>query len=149
MRRWTKYAVVCAAFLIAASTAVAGQPPQPFAWWKAEPVQKTLGLSADQVSRIEAVFQSTLPQLRKGKEELDRQEEELSRLISLGTDEAQVTRQVDRVEAIRADLNKARTLMLFRMRQVLTAEQRVGLKAMRDQAERDRRAGPPRDHQKP
>jgi Spy/CpxP family protein refolding chaperone len=98
-----------------------------------------LALTADQVSRLEAIWQAALPELRKGRDDLDRQEAELSRLIEVNADETVVTHQVDKVEAIRAHLNKARTLVLLHHRQLLTPEQRVKLKAMRD---RDReRAG--------
>jgi len=118
------------------------QPSQArprFAWWQDEHYQKHLALTADQVSRLEAIWQAALPELRKGRDDLDRQEAELSRLIEVNADETVVTHQVDKVEAIRAHLNKARTLVLLHHRQLLTPEQRVKLKAMRD---RDReRAG--------
>ena len=52
-----------------------------FAWWKSEQFQKDLGLTAEQCARIDSVFQATLPKLREGREELDRDEAELSRLI--------------------------------------------------------------------
>ena len=110
-------------------------------WWRDEHYQKHLGLTADQVARIEAAWQMTLPELRKGRDDLDRQEAELSRLIELNADETVVIRQVDKVEAIRGHLNKARTMVIWRHRQLLTPEQRVKLKVMRD---RDReRAGAP------
>ena len=73
---------------------------------------------------------SSRPRFRscaRSKDELDAQEAELSRLIEAGADEALVIRQVDKVEAIRAELNKTRTLMLLHKRQVLTPEQRVKL----------------------
>ena len=112
-----------------------------FAWWRDEPYQRHLGLTSDQVTRLEATWQSALPELRKGRDDLDRQEAELSRLIETNADETVVTRQVDKVEAIRARLNKARTMVIWRHRQLLTPEQRVKLKVMRD---RDReRAGAP------
>ena len=49
-----------------------------------------------------------------------------------------MTRQVDRVEQIRSHLNKARTMVIWHHRQLLTPEQRVKFKAMRD---RDRERG--------
>src|SRR2546423_4341148 len=112
-----------------------------FAWWRDEQYQRHLGLTSDQVSRLEAMWQAALPELRKGRDDLDRQEAELSRLIETNADETVVTRQVDKVEAIRGHLNKARTMVIWHHRQLLTPEQRVKLKVMRD---RDReRAGAP------
>jgi Spy/CpxP family protein refolding chaperone len=118
-----------------------GQSAPRFAWWRDEPYQRHLGLTTDQVTRLEAIWQGALPELRKGRDDLDRQEAELSRLIETNADETVVTRQVDKVEAIRAHLNKARTMVIWHHRQLLTPEQRVKLKGMRD---RDReRAGAP------
>ena len=117
----------------------AGQAsPARIAWWRDEHYQKHLGLTADQVSRLEAIFQAALPELRKGRDELDRQEAELSRLIETNADETVVTHQVDKVEAIRSRLNKTRTMVIWHHRQLLTPEQRVKFQAMR---ERDRARG--------
>jgi len=125
-----------------ALVALALPPPvsgQSLSWWKSEQFQKDLGLTADQATRIDEVFQTSLPKLRQHKDELDQQEAELSRLISADADEAQVVKQVDRVESIRGHLNKLRTLMLVHMRQVLTPEQRTKLNALHEQWERDHR----------
>lgn len=110
---------------------------QSFAWWKDQRFQKEVGLTSEQCARIDTVFQTTLPKLRQGKEELDRLETELSKLIETNADEAQVVRQIDRVEAQRAALNKMRTLMLLHMHQALTPEQLVRFKAAHEQWEKD------------
>jgi Spy/CpxP family protein refolding chaperone len=125
---WTRR--LAAALLLVALGSVVNA--QSFAWWKSEQFQKEVGLTADQCTRIDTVFQTALPKLRQGKEELDKQEAELSRLIEINADEAQVSRQIDRVEAIRASLNKARLLMLLHERQVLTPDQLVKFKAAHD-----------------
>jgi Spy/CpxP family protein refolding chaperone len=108
-----------------------------FPWWRDAQFQKDLSLSADQSARIDGVFQSTISVLRQKREELDQQEAELSRLIAGNADEAVVVRQVDKVEAIRANLNKQRTLMLLRMRQVLSPDQRVRLNKIYEQWQKD------------
>jgi len=110
-----------------------------FAWWKDAQFQKDLSLTADQSARIDSVFQSAITQLRQKKVELDEQEAELSRLIAANADEAVVTRQVDKVEGVRGTLNKGRTLMLLRMRQVLTPEQRVTLNKLHEHWDKDHR----------
>lgn len=126
---------VAAALLIAGLAASASA--QSFAWWKDQRFQKEVGLTTEQCARIDTVFQSALPKLRQGKQELDRLESELSTMIETNADEGQVVRQVDKVEAQRAALNKARTLMLLHMHQVLTPEQLVRFKAAHDQWEKD------------
>jgi Spy/CpxP family protein refolding chaperone len=110
-----------------------------FPWWRDAQFQHDLSLTTEQSSKIDAVFQQTIPTLRQKKTELDAQEEELSTMIAANADESSVTRQVDKVEAIRSNMNKMRTLMLLRMRQVLSPEQRVKLNKLHDQWEKDHR----------
>ncbi len=152
MKRRFGRAVLCAGLLLgwaglARSQATGATPqqnataPRP-AWWRDDHYQKHLGLTSDQVTRLEAIFQAALPDLRKGRDDLDRQEAELSRLIEMNADEAVVARQVDKVEAIRAHLNKARQMLIWHHRQLLTPEQRVKFKAMRDR-DRERNGAPP------
>jgi Spy/CpxP family protein refolding chaperone len=143
MRRQIGRTVLCAGLLLGGAwqikaqqppPAPQNQPPQRLMWWRSEMYQKNLGLSADQVSRLEAIFQAALPELRKGRDDLDLHEAELSRLIETGADEALVIKQLDKVEAIRSRVNKNRQLLLLHHRQVLTPEQRAKL----TQAERER-----------
>lgn len=110
-----------------------------FPWWHDAQFQKELSLTADQSGRIDSVFQSTISLLRQKREELDQQEAELSRLIAANADEAAVVRQVDKVEGIRASLNKHRTLMLLRMRQVLSPDQRVKLNKLYEQYQKNKK----------
>jgi Spy/CpxP family protein refolding chaperone len=119
-----------------------------FTWWTDEKVIKDLALAPDQSSRIDAIFRATLAQLRQSKEELDRQESELSRLIEINSDETTVSRQVDKVESVRAGLNKTRTLMLLHMRQILTPKQNTKFKAVHEQWLRDHPRPPRTDEPK-
>ena len=114
-----------------------------FKWWRDAQFQRDLTLTAEQTTRIEDLFQSTIEKFRAKKADLDKQEEELSRLIAANADELDVIKQVDRVEAIRSRLNKMRTLQLLHIRQVLTPEQRVILNKLYEQWERtsDHRRG--------
>jgi Spy/CpxP family protein refolding chaperone len=129
---------VAGLLLLALSAPVRGQS-FGFPWWRDAQFQRDLSLTAEQSGKIDSVFQQAIPTLRQQKTELDAQEEELSRMIAANADEAAVTRQVDKVEAIRASMNKGRTLMLLRMRQVLSPEQRVKLNKLHDQWEKDHR----------
>ncbi|MEQ1896528.1 MAG: periplasmic heavy metal sensor [Vicinamibacterales bacterium] len=112
---------------------------QGFKWWTDESVQKRLVLSPEQSRRLEEVFQQALPSLRSGRLRLEAAEQELSALIEGSIDEAPVVRQLERVEAIRTDVNKTRTLMLLHMRRVLSADQRLRLDELHHERERDRR----------
>ena len=112
---------------------------QGFKWWQSEKFQRELQLTSDQTSRIEEVFQAALPELRQQKRDLDRLEDDLSRLIDTSADEDHVMLQADKVEGVRSELSKARTRMLLRMRRVLTAEQRVKLAELHEEWERNRK----------
>ena len=138
-RTWARR-LLAMVFVLALVAPIHGQS-FGFPWWRDAQFQKDLSLTTEQAGRIDGVYQSAVSNLRTKKEELDQQEAELSRLIAGNADEYLVTRQVDRVEAIRASLNKMRTLMLLHMRQVLAPEQRVKLNKLHDQWEKD--------HQKP
>ena len=115
----------------------------PVKWW--ETYRTELHLSPDQCTRINAIFESTFPQLRASYEELSKREDQLSSLIIANdATEAEVLRQADQIEAIRSELSKTRVLMLFRMRRVLSPEQRNKLQALQKENERDRGGAPPR-----
>ena len=135
--RW-RFPAVAALLLVALTAPVRGQS-FGFPWWRDAQFQRDLSLTADQSGRIDAVFQKNIPTLREKRAELDAQEEELSRMIAANADEASVIKQVDRVEAIRSHMNKMRTLMLLRMRQILSPEQRVKLNQKYEQWEKDHR----------
>ena len=116
------------------------QPPTPtqgFTWWREESVQRKLSLNGDQVQRIEDVFQSARPELRRTKRQLDEAEGDLSRVADTSAGDAALAQQVDRVEAARSALNKARTLMLLRIRRILTTDQRVKIDALHKERERE------------
>lgn len=121
--------------------------PQRFKWWQDERIKAELRLASEQSTRIEEIFQASSASMKTVVDDLNRLEEQLSNLIS-GNDvtEAQLLKQADQVEALRGSLSKARTLMLFRMRRVLSAEQRSKLAEIQKAQERERRGGRGADH---
>jgi Spy/CpxP family protein refolding chaperone len=112
---------------------------QGFKWWQSDTFTRELGLTSDQSAKIEAIFQRTLPVLRTQKGALDKAEADFNQMVE-ASDDAQVMAQVGVVEAARSELNKSRTMMLLRMRRVLTPDQRVKF-VMLQQNTRDRRRG--------
>ena len=106
-------------------------------WWQSEQYRRELGLTTEQSRRLEDVFQSAVPTLKALKKALDQAEGEFERLVERG-DDGSVMDQVERVEAARAELNKSHTMMMLRMRKVLTADQWAKFTAMHQAAERER-----------
>jgi Spy/CpxP family protein refolding chaperone len=140
--RWAALVAIVAAGAWLSTTPASAQG---FKWWQSNTFRQGLGLTQDQSARIEDIFQQTLPALRKHKSTLDKAEADFNQMVEK-SDDAQVMAQVGVVEAARAELNKSRTMMLLRMRRVLTPDQRVKFVTLQQQT-RDR--GRPRDNDSP
>lgn len=123
--------------LLAALVLPSPAAAQRFKWWQADQVQQELGLTREQSARLEEIFQSYLPSLRKQKETLDVAEHQFNKLVAKG-DHAATLAQVDVVEQARAALNKTRALQLVHMRRVLTADQHAKLTAILRERDRER-----------
>jgi Spy/CpxP family protein refolding chaperone len=114
-------------------------------WWLDEKSRLELGITNQQSAEIEQIFQGTLPTLRQVRKELDELESRLSLMIQEGTAPvAAITEQVARVENARAQMNKLRTVMLYRIDRVLSADQRARLKAWHEREGNQRPGGPGR-----
>ena len=120
--------LTCAAMVVVFVATSATAAEHRFRWWQSEVVQTEVRLTPQQVLAIEHVYQATLPERRALRLELDRLEAKLQRLLDRG-EPAEHTADVliDQVEAARARRNVARAMMLFRIRRMLTPEQRSAL----------------------
>jgi Spy/CpxP family protein refolding chaperone len=121
-----------------------GRDEHRMPWWKAPDTRAELGISDKQSKDIDDIFQDTVPALRAAKEELDKLDDAVAKLIKEGTaDIAVVGRQVGQAEQARANLTTKRTVMLYRMHRLLTPDQRTKLDAMFAQREAERRKNDP------
>ncbi len=128
---------------VVVGAAVLWAPPasaQGFKWWQSDTFVRELGLTQEQSTKIEGIFQHTLPVLRKQKDAFDKAEADFNQMVE-ASDDAQVMAQVGVVEAARSELNKSRTMMLLRMRRVLTPEQRVMFVMLQQQMRNHGRPG--------
>jgi len=129
--------VWCVVLAVAAPAAAGAQG---FKWWQSDKFKSDLALLPDQIARLEEVYQGLRPKLTAGKEELDRLESGLSKLIAAGeAPEGDVMKMVDQVEHSRAELAKSRTLMIYRMHRILTVDQRAKMNALHERWEQERR----------
>ena len=108
----------------ARATPAPAPAPAPRLWWKDEDFRRRLNLSDAQVAQIDKVYKDTRPQQEGRMAELTRLESELSVLMKKDDAVEKVTIKVDQVEAMRAAMNKARTLMLYEIRRVMSSPQR-------------------------
>jgi len=114
-------------------------------WWLYDRAE--LAITDQQSREINQIFESNIPKLRETRQEMDRAEEELSRTIKEHkADIAQISLLVDRLEGARSQNSKIRTLMLYRMHLLLSADQRAKLEVLRARQEAARRE---RDRQQP
>ena len=128
---------------VVVGAAVLWAPPasaQGFKWWQSDTFVRGLGLTQEQSTKIEGIFQHTLPALHKQKDALDKAEADFNQMVE-ASDDAQVMAQVGVVEAARSELNKSRTMMLLRMRRVLTPDQRVTFVMLQQQTRNHGRPG--------
>jgi Spy/CpxP family protein refolding chaperone len=144
--KWAKWAnspvgvsLIAAVVLTGAvSTTEAGQRHK---WWESGEIRTTLDITDDQAAAIADIYTEARPVLRSLMKALDSEETELSQVISdMNVAEWQLTLQIDKTEAARSALSKKRILMIYHMRQELTAEQRIGLKELQDSRRREHRS---------
>jgi len=131
--------LVLLAIAVSAIPGTASQSTSPQKWWNSEPYVHELGLTPDQSRRLEEIFQQAAPNERALKKALDEAEAQLERLMAR-PDDKPALEQIERVVTARANLIRSHSLMLFRMRRVLTAEQwtRLGTLKAADEHERQK-----------
>jgi Spy/CpxP family protein refolding chaperone len=135
-----RFALIAAVVVATAALLAPPASAQGFKWWQSEMFKRELGLTADQSAKIETIFQKTVPVLRQEKDALDKAQADFNQMIE-ASDDAQVMAQVGVVEAARSELNKSRTMMLLRMRRVLTPDQRVKFVMVQQQTRNHGRSG--------
>ena len=93
-------------------------------WWKDPNVAQQLSLSADQLKRIDTIFEQSRLQLIDLRASLQKQEVLLDPMLSANpVDTAKASAQIDKVAQARAELEKANAKMLLGIRGVLSADQ--------------------------
>jgi Spy/CpxP family protein refolding chaperone len=138
--RWCGRAlVVLAALAVLAPPAAGAGMSQRHKWWQSDVVRAELGLTDRQSEDLEDIFQTMRPRQTELVERLRAEEEALAAFMHApDTEEWEVALQIDKVETTRGALGKTRTLMLYRMHRVLSAEQRDALHSMWERRRRTR-----------
>lgn len=93
-------------------------------WWSNPEIAQKLNLTADQLKKMDDIFQQNRLQLIDLNAALEKAEAILEPLVAADPpDDAQVLAQIDRVALARADLEKANSRMLWAIRRTLTPDQ--------------------------
>jgi Spy/CpxP family protein refolding chaperone len=113
---------------------------QRTAWWKDEKARAEIGLTVDQSAEIDRIFKNYIERAKPLREEVSTLEKALSETMKANTAHVSVVeQQVDKVENRRAELNKLRVVMLYRMHRVLSPEQNGRFQAYMDRREAERK----------
>jgi Spy/CpxP family protein refolding chaperone len=106
------------------------QGHQPLKWWVEPKARAELGITDKQSAAIEKAFRKDINQRAEGRKKLAELEQKLDQMIlDASADEAAVIAMIDKVEAARTEVSKARVLMLYRINKLLTPEQRAKIDA--------------------
>jgi Spy/CpxP family protein refolding chaperone len=131
---------ICLTLSLLSLSWAASAEAQRFRWWTDEKFVRELALTSDQSSRIEAVFQAAQPALRAQQRALSMLESEQTKLVQEAKiEESELEHFAVKVEAARADLAKTRTLMIYRIRRIISREQHIKLEKLFDDREKERR----------
>jgi len=115
-----------------------GRPPQggpppglwtpPGKWWDNPDLRAHLGITADQIKKMDDVFTQNRTHLNDAHDILDREEAALEPMMQGSQlDDSKILAQIDRVAQARAELEKARARLLLGLRHVLNADQWTAL----------------------
>jgi Spy/CpxP family protein refolding chaperone len=89
-----------------------------------------LGITDQQSAAIEAIWSKDYKQRAETRKRLEELETKLDQMmLDASADEATIVAQIDKVEAARTEVSKARVLMLYRINQILRPDQRAKLDA--------------------
>jgi hypothetical protein len=116
-----------------------GHPAPRPKWWIDPKLRGELLINDQQSAAVEKVWNAAAPGLSDLRAKLQKLEETLSQMTDSNADETAVVAQIAIVETTRAELNKGRTLMIYRMNKLLSVDQRARVKAMYERREPNKR----------
>jgi hypothetical protein len=94
------------------------------AWWTNTNLVARLGLTDDQKTKIEKTFENHRQALTSNKEQLEKEEAQLAKLLGAETvDRNAVLAQIDRVVQARGEMERTNSVMTMEMREYLTLAQ--------------------------
>jgi Spy/CpxP family protein refolding chaperone len=138
VRHTSAFVLLLLAFLSSPATARGADVPDG-KWWKRPRLAEELGLTKEQQGQIEKIFVKSRTRLIDLKADLEKRQLALQEAMEdKSADRKDVERKIEAAENSRAELQKARVLMILDMKQVLKPEQWEKL-VRRQQEMRERR----------
>jgi Spy/CpxP family protein refolding chaperone len=130
-RRWSVTGIVVLGLVICTPT-----PIESARWWFSPRVVAVLTLTPDQSRRIQHIYESHRRERYAAVARCEKAREDAERVMAVGLPDEDLERALSAYAEAEADRRKVRTLMLYRMWRVLSAQQRARLDEMF--GERDR-----------
>ena len=129
----------------------AGQPDQghqpPPKFWVDPKLRAEFHITDQQSAQIEAIWSKDYKQRAETRKRLEELEAKLDQMmLDASVDEAAIVAQIDKVEAARTEVSKARVLMLYRINKLLSPEQRAKVDAKAKEMRGQRPGDGRRDH---
>ena len=117
-------------------------------WWVDPKLRAELAITDQQSTAIEKIWSKDYNQRVETRKRLEELEAKLNQMmLAASVDEAAIIAQLDKVEAARTEVSKARVLMLYRINKLLTPDQRIKLDAMAKEMRGQRPGDGRRDRQ--
>lgn len=111
------------------------------AWWKDPDMAKEVGLAADQIAKIDRLYEGRQKAIKPMVDEYNKLTAELNVMVLERTARpSEVEVQARRLMFPRYEIDVSRTKMLYEMSRVLSADQHTKLRAMFERMDRERRA---------
>jgi Spy/CpxP family protein refolding chaperone len=105
--------------------------PSDYKFWKDPAVVKEIGLTLDQATKIDRIYEDRARRIAPFADELDKERAELDRLIRERTvDTGAVELQASKSTTLLAKIQETRIVMLYRQYMVLTPDQHKKLQAI-------------------
>ena len=99
-------------------------------WWIDPKRRAEWNITDQQSAAIELIWKKSAPTLADARGRVAKMEEALAQLTrDDSVEESKIIAQIEQLEQTRAEANKLRTLMIYRMNKLLTPDQRARVKA--------------------
>lgn len=124
------FSFILLVFLVITPFIAAGQDVPADKWWYNPKIQKNLGLSQNEVDKLDQLFADSRRQLIKLKSDVEREQFELDQLLSKKkVDDAEVKKQFQKLEQARKNLANERLEFVIGVRNILGASRFQELKS--------------------
>lgn len=128
----------CEVLAVIAAPPDDAQKDRKHKWWSSDEGKAEFGITEAQSQDLEKVFQQVLPDLRIHKADVDKYQQQLTKLLNEArAKESEVVKAIEQLESAQSALSRTRTIMLYRMYRLLSPDQRAKVQAYYDRKSKE------------